>query len=194
MNIRVAALAGIAIVLIVAACSGGGDGDSRVVFQLPTETAAPTLTSEEQEAIEEAKEESATATAEAVAHVLETGMALPSRPPPPTRTPRPTVSPPYKLALISASCTYRSTYTTCEGFVKNISTLALEDVEVVINWYDENDTPRSSHDALIDYRPILPGQTSPWSSIGTYNPALTRFRVEFKEFFGGTILTRDDRP
>jgi hypothetical protein len=126
------------------------------------------------------------ATAEARVHAMETAAAMP------TRTP---VPPPYKLALISASCTRHTDigYSECEGFVKNISNQTLEDIQVVIEWVDDAGTPRSSDEALIDYNPLLPGQESPWSTFGDYNPALTRFRVRFTEFFGGTILTRDDR-
>ncbi len=172
---------GIAITMLVVMLTDGEDSDVEVVSQIPTSTVRPTRTSEE---IEATATSAAAASAEAGARRRETAIA---RPP---ITPRPS---PYKLALVSASCTYRSNFVTCEGFVKNISSLALENVEVVINWYDTNDIPRSSQDALIEYDPILAGQTSPWSSIGRYNPALTGFRVEFKEFFGGTILTRDDR-
>jgi len=110
----------------------------------------------------------------------------------PTNTPIP---PPYKLALISGSCTRQSDigFRKCEGYVKNISSVALDNVEAVVTWLDANGTPYSTDDALIDYNPILPGQESPWSTIGTDNPALTRFRVQFKDLLGGAILTRDDR-
>ena len=105
-------------------------------------------------------------------------------------TPRPSGP---QLALISASCTH-DTWMKCEGFVKNISGKSLENIEVVILWYDDTGTPVSSDTALIDYDPILAGQQSPWDTFGNYNPAITKFRVEFKEFFGGTIPYRDDRP
>jgi hypothetical protein len=118
------------------------------------------------------------------------------RTPRPSPTPTPTPAPKYKLALISAKCTLESDigFTECEGFVENISGKTVENVEVVIIWVDDDGVPQSSDEALIDYNPILAGQQSPWSTIGTYNPALTRFRVQFKELLGGTILTRDDRP
>lgn len=105
------------------------------------------------------------------------------------------VPPPYKLALISASCTRETDigYRKCEGYVKNITSEALSDVEVVISWVDANGTPYSTDNALIDDNPILPGQQSPWSTIGMDNPALTQFHVQFKELMGTTILTRDDR-
>ena len=122
------------------------------------------------------------------------GTSPTARPTQSTASPSP--SPRHKLALISSSCTLRSDigFTECDGFVQNISAEPLDNVQVVILWYDETGTPITSDEALIDYRPILAGQQSPWSTIGDYNPAMTTFRVEFKEFWGGTISYRDDRP
>jgi hypothetical protein len=99
------------------------------------------------------------------------------------------------LALISSQCSRVGTgaLNECTGFVRNISDKPLKDVQVVIEWTDESGTPISSDDALIDYNPLLPGQESPWDVYGNYNPALTQYRVRFKEFFGGTIATKDER-
>jgi hypothetical protein len=149
----------------------------------------------------------ATATATATPQATPTAEPTPTSEPTPTPTPTPrglpsphlptpTPTPKYKLALISGKCTLRSDigFTECEGFVENISGKTMENVEVVITWVDDDGVPQSSDEALIDYNPILAGQQSPWSTIGSYNPALTRFRVEFKELLGGTISYRDDRP
>lgn len=153
-----------------------------------TPACTPTLTAEELAYVEAVATQQALATMAAE----QTKAARPTSTPRPPPTPKP---PPYKLALISASCTNRSDigFRECEGFVKNVASQALEDIEVVVTWVDEQGTPYSSDDALIDYNPLLPGQESPWTTIGTYNPALTRFRVQFKELLGGTILTRDER-
>lgn len=110
----------------------------------------------------------------------------------PTPTPRPTPTP--MLALLSASCSSRYGFNTCEGAVKNLSDRRLSNVEVVILWSDANGVTQSSDEALIAYNPLLPGQESPWEVVGTTNPALNRYRVQFKELLGGTISTRDDRP
>lgn len=128
-------------------------------------------------------------------------LELPLPTPTPTPTPSGLANPPgweyvptpKPLALISASCTH-NTWMKCEGFVENISGEPLENIEVVILWYDDAGTPVSSDTALIDYDPILAGQQSPWNTFGNYNPAITKFRIEFKEFWGGTIPFRDDRP
>jgi hypothetical protein len=167
----------------IASALGGGKKDS-----VATAKASPTLTDAERAYVVAA----ATAAQEARGHAQETFAALPSSTPRPTASP---VPPPYKVALISASCTRQSDigFNECQGFVKNVSGARLENVEVVIEWADANGTLQSSDEALIDYNPILPDQESPWKTIGSYNPALGRFRVRFKDLLGGTILTRDDR-
>jgi len=79
-----------------------------------------------------------------------------------------------------------------KGQVKNISGRRLENVEAVVTFNDKRGGFITSSDALIDYNPILPGQTSPFSVIETYNPAMRTGTavVEFKFLMGGTIPTR----
>lgn len=77
-----------------------------------------------------------------------------------------------------------------EGRVTNISDAALRNVTAVVTWYTEDGQFVTSDDALIEYNPILAGQTSPFEVMSGTNPAMKRFRVEFKELFGGTIRTR----
>jgi hypothetical protein len=180
---------GLALAVALASCTRTVE---RIVVVTPTPAGTPTLTAEELAYLEAVATVEREATVQARVEARETASAKPTNTPRPTLTPRP---PPYKLALISASCTTHSDigYSECEGFVKNISSQTLEDIQVVVEWVDAGGVPRSSDDALIDYNPLLPGQESPWSTVGDYNPALTRFRVRFTEFFGGTILTRDDR-
>ena len=48
----------------------------------------------------------------------------------------------------------------------------------------------TSADALIDYNPILPGQTLPFKVMATHNPAMKTARVDFKELMGGSISFR----
>jgi hypothetical protein len=108
--------------------------------------------------------------------------AVPSTP---SRPPKPT----YDLALISVTG-YESTsgaYYIIEGQVKNVSSQPLQNVMAVGIWSNKNDEFIKSDDALIDYNPILAGQTSPFKTMSTGNPAMARFRVEFKTLMGGTL-------
>jgi hypothetical protein len=79
-----------------------------------------------------------------------------------------------------------------KGQVKNISGKRLEKVEAVVTFSDKSGGFITSSEALIDYNPILPGQTSPFNVLETYNPAMRTgtATVEFKFLMGGTIPTR----
>ena len=73
--------------------------------------------------------------------------------------------------------------------MKNISSLKLKNVQAVVTWYDRNDNMITSSSALIEYNPILPGQSSPFKVMKTYNPAMQKAGVEFNHLMGGTIRT-----
>jgi len=44
-----------------------------------------------------------------------------------------------------------------------------------------------SEDSIIEYNPILPGQTSPFETGGTDNPAITNCNLSFKNLFGNKL-------
>lgn len=83
-------------------------------------------------------------------------------------------------------------YAEAKGQVKNISGKSLKSVAAVVTFSDKSGGFITSSDALIDYNPILPGQTSPFSVMETYNPAMRTgtATVAFKFLMGGTIPTR----
>jgi hypothetical protein len=100
-----------------------------------------------------------------------------------------------KLALLSSSGIESETgsYYYIQGQVKNISSEPLKSVMAVGTWLDDSGGFIKSDDALIDYNPILPGQTSPFKVISTGNPRMSKYRVEFKTLFGGTLDYEDQR-
>lgn len=94
------------------------------------------------------------------------------------------------LKLLSYNCYSEHGYFHITGEVKNISDKSLEDVVAVGIAYTESGEFVKSDDALIDYNPILSGQTSPFEILMTDNPAIKKCKVDFKEFFGGSIPTK----
>ena len=105
---------------------------------------------------------------------------------PPTPTPSQTVVEP-QLELVAYSWGTESDYAILEGQVKNISSQSLQSVTAVATFYDANGGFITTSDALIDYNPILPGQTSPFKVMKTENPAMKKANVEFKYLMGGSI-------
>jgi len=94
-----------------------------------------------------------------------------------------------QLEIINTRWSEEHGYATYEGQVKNISNSKLKNVQAVATWYDRNDNMITSSSALIEYNPILPGQTSPFKVMKTYNPAMKKAGVEFSHLMGGTIRT-----
>jgi hypothetical protein len=111
--------------------------------------------------------------------------------PPTSTSPEPTAlpTPQYALEIESFKCTPDASvgFAYVEGEVKNISTDSLSDVEAVGTWYTSAGTFIVSDDALTDFNPILPGQTSPFKTYSTYNPEMRKCDLKFKDLFGGQI-------
>lgn len=100
--------------------------------------------------------------------------------------------PNYQLELLSFKCYQQYDYYHIEGQVKNISDKSLKNVTALGTAYTEDDQFITSEDAIINYNPILAGQTSPFKIIMTYNPAMAKCQVDFKELIGGSIPTKID--
>jgi hypothetical protein len=82
-------------------------------------------------------------------------------------------------------------YAIAEGTVKNISSESLNNVLAVVQIYDKQGNFVKSDSALIEYRPILPGQTSPFKVMASFNPAMGKASIDFKTFSGGTLFWRE---
>lgn len=109
--------------------------------------------------------------------------------------PSPPPQPTYQLALVSAKG-YESEYGNywyVEGQVKNISNQSLKNVTAVATWLDKDGGFIKADDAIIDYNPILAGQTSPFKTITSGNPAMSKYTLDFKTLMGGTLSVDDQR-
>ena len=95
-----------------------------------------------------------------------------------------------QLELVGYSWRIEYGYAILEGQVTNISSDALRNVTALASFYDADNGFITSADSLIDYNPILPGQTSPFKVSATSNPTMKKARVVFKELAGGTIPFR----
>ncbi|MBI2865706.1 MAG: hypothetical protein HYX94_14250 [Chloroflexi bacterium] len=117
-------------------------------------------------------------------------LAVPS--PTPAPSPTPDLSR-YKPELLASSGLKSYGFVTVEGQVKNVRGASLRNVESLVQWYTNSGQFVKSDSALIEYNPILAGQTSPFTVISTDNPAMTKYSVSFKELIGGQIPTLDSR-
>jgi hypothetical protein len=80
------------------------------------------------------------------------------------------------------------------GEVKNISSKPMKSVWAVVEFRAADGTLVKSSDGVVEYDPILPGQTSPFQVMDTDNPAITTANISFKEMFGARIPHKDSSP
>ncbi len=93
-----------------------------------------------------------------------------------------------QLLLIDWSWKQSHGYAIAEGQVKNISTVPLDNVKAFAEFYTADRKFITSDSSLIEYRPLLPGQISPFKVYASWNPAMSSALVDFKTFSGGPIL------
>ena len=106
--------------------------------------------------------------------------AYPCRTLSPTSTPIPTRTPvPEPLTVLNFGCYEEHGYAFVDGMVRNNTNMRLENVMAVTNWYTSEGTFISSHYASIDYNPVMPGQESPFQTIGTHNPQMSKCKLSF---------------
>jgi len=91
------------------------------------------------------------------------------------------------LELLAWTWSQEYGYVTVKGQVKNVSDKSIRNVAALATFYDAAGTFITSNTSLIEFNPILPGQTSPFSVMEKDNPAMKKAGVEFKDLLGGSI-------
>ena len=107
----------------------------------------------------------------------------------------PTEPPPPPLKLISFSCEKGDYFVETIGEVKNVSDESLKNIMAVSTLRTSDGTLVTSDETLLDYNPILPGQTSPFKVITSQNPAIESCHISFRSLWGRTIpYSHPDTP
>jgi len=91
----------------------------------------------------------------------------------------------YDLELVSWHWSKVGGHVIVEGQVKNISGEILRNIAVLITWYDKIGKEITYVNSLIEYNPIISGQTYPFKVTEKYHPAMEKASIEFK-FMGGS--------
>lgn len=78
-------------------------------------------------------------------------------------------------------------YAISEGQITNLTDETLENVEAVVTFYDSNGNFITSDSSLIEYKVLLPGQTSPFKVHTPANPAMSKAGIEFKILMGRNL-------
>ena len=94
-----------------------------------------------------------------------------------------------ELHLIDYKCTFEHGYTTTQGTVRNVSNKPIDQLMVVGVHFSSSNEFIKSDNAMVEYQPLMPGQTSPFKTMSSYNPMMSKCNVGFKRMFGGEIAT-----
>ena len=87
----------------------------------------------------------------------------------------PTTTSADQLALRSTTGAHSSAnHWTVQGQVTNLTDRPLTNVAAVSTWYTTGGTFISSDTALVEYNPLMPGQTSPFKVITRGNPQMAK--------------------
>jgi hypothetical protein len=89
------------------------------------------------------------------------------------------------LEVQSWRCDTEYGYIFVTGEVKNVSSRKLENVTAVGEFRTSSGELVKSEEALLQYNPIMPGQSSPFKAGGTENPQATKCNLAFKYLLGG---------
>lgn len=98
----------------------------------------------------------------------------------------------FHLDASGMRCDIEFGFVTVSGTVTNATQAPLRSVMAVASHYSSDGTFIRSDSALVEYDPLMPGQTSPYKVMSRYNPMMISCRVEFKLMFGGRLQIRPE--
>lgn len=105
--------------------------------------------------------------------------------------PAPPAEKPIHLELGNWSFSSAHRYITVKGIVKNISDSKIDGLQAVFFAKDKDGEFITSDTSYIEYQPLLPGQSSPFTVMLRDNPAIKKGSLEFKTLTGGKVRHRN---
>lgn len=82
-------------------------------------------------------------------------------------------------------------YITVTGEVENLSDKPIKSLMAMAKFYDADGNFVKSSDGMVEYQPLLAGQSSPFRAMSTHNPAIKEVKLEFKKMFGGQVKFKE---
>jgi hypothetical protein len=74
-----------------------------------------------------------------------------------------------------------------DGEITNVSDRPLQNVMIFVTFLGSSGDVITTASALVDYQPVMPGQTSPFKVIGSGNPLIRDCRVHIGTLWGGHL-------
>lgn len=75
------------------------------------------------------------------------------------------------------------------GEVKNLESITLPDVEVIVRWYDKYGNLVTTDTDRIQAQPLYPGRVSSFEVISVYQEGMIDYQLSFRTLTGGDIAT-----
>ncbi len=91
------------------------------------------------------------------------------------------------LEIQSWKCDKEHGYVFVRGEVKNVSGAKLQNVMAVGEFRTKSNELVKTEEALLEYNPVMPGQTSPFEAGGMDNPEISSCNVSFKYLMGEPV-------
>ncbi len=107
-------------------------------------------------------------------------------------SPAPSASGPH-LVVLNWHWRRESGFIYVEGEVRNLTDSELPNVEVVASFYDSKGAFLYSDEALVQFNPIKPRQTTPFTVMAGARPGIARCKLNFQYLGGETIPFRDSK-
>jgi hypothetical protein len=92
-----------------------------------------------------------------------------------------------EIQLLNFECSRAHGFMTVDGEIRNISSSPINNLMIVASHYTSDKKFIRSDSGMVEYNPLMPGQTSPFKAMGTDNPMMSKCHVGFKRMFGGAI-------
>jgi hypothetical protein len=118
--------------------------------------------------------------------------STPERPAATLLPPVPSQPPPLALLWSEARLNDTDDFWYIDGEITNLTGQALNNVQVLSTWYDNQGKAVAAHTDMVDLKQLLPGETSAFRTITSVQPSMTTYRLEFRSAVGRPLATRDD--
>lgn len=92
------------------------------------------------------------------------------------------------LEIVSWGWEEKHGYAIAEGLVKNLTDHKIDRIMAVVVYYTASGENITYDTSFIEYRPLMPGQTSPFRVMTAWNPKMNKATIAFKKM-GGQILS-----
>ena len=96
------------------------------------------------------------------------------------------------LVLTDWRWTQKSGFAVAEGQVQNVRHKPIRNLTALVMFKTEDDKLVTSADALTEFNPVMPGQTTPFRVMARYNPAMHHASVAFKTIGGAVVPHYDE--